>query len=233
METRIGRPPSRKDPESARRLQELLDRLSRTAGSLVAGYDTTGRKLEAQIRDWIKLKRAPLPRDETAQLFAFVGIKDPDSTADYIHKGKKKPSWWLDAKDSGFDEAGRAHKAAGAILAGELSQRTPSTGTRLREAEEAARRADEDTVRQRFDDLVRSVELKRLRGESVSDLESQLSALWPRLRQAIEAAEVLYNEADGNRTRNLRIDSVVSSTLALAKVLLQHAERAGLEIVAA
>lgn len=234
MATRIGRPPSQKDPDSAKRLQELLDRVEKTAGALVAGFDTKGRKLEAQIRDWIRMKRAPLPRNETVQLFTLIGIKDPEATADYIHRGKKRPSWWLDASDPGLDME-RRDQAVGAVAAqaGELTHRTPPTGTRLREAEEASRRAEDDSVRRRFDELARAVEKKRQRGEPVSDLENQLASLWPRLRQAIEAAEDMFNEADGNRTRNLRIDSVLRSIHALAKVLLQHAECAGVEIAAA
>jgi hypothetical protein len=106
--------------------------------------------------------------------------------------------------------------------AGELVQPTPPTGTRLREAIESAGRADGETARARFDEIVRAVELKRLRGEPVSDVESQLSALWPRLREAIEAAEHLVNEADGTRTRTLRIDRAVGSTTTTAPVVLQR-----------
>jgi hypothetical protein len=117
--------------------------------------------------------------------------------------------------------------------AGELVQPTPPTGTRLREAIESAGRADGETARSRFDELARSVELKRMRGEPLSDLESQLAALWPRLRQAIEAAEVLLDEADGTRTRNHRIDRVASSTLSDARVSLHSGPRSDPDSAAA
>lgn len=106
-------------------------------------------------------------------------------------------------------------------VAGELDAVTPNRGTNIL-AESEAR----STARGRLDELSQVIEGKRLRGEKLSDLESQLAALWPRLRQAIEAAEVLFNEADGNRTRNLRIDSLIKYALGLGQVLLPPLEPA-------
>lgn len=64
-------------------------------------------------------------------------------------------------------------------------------------------------TRDRFDAIARALEKKRLRAEALSHEEEQFAKLWPRLKQAIEAAEQVLNEAEGARTPNLRIDRTI------------------------
>lgn len=214
----------RKNPEFVRRFRWLLTALTINRRQLVrvALPKATPKAVHAlysKVTNW-EAKELEPPRDELLDLMRLIVIDERSlsPTVDWLLAGGETPRWLRGRVPEGgaiVPNVSAPSRPGVPSEQAELEHPTPARGAVILDA------TLKKGARARFDELARAAELKRLRGEPLSDLESELAALWPRLRQAIEAAEFMLNEAEGTRTPNHRIDRLAALTFTRLRVLLR------------